>query len=427
MKPRLLASVLIASLLIIATIGTVSAYTVLDTVAAIRAEGQIPFTPQALLDNFDAGTTTNAWNCVTGTFAKEGTTASCTAVYYTNKPSAGYGGTGRSLQLKYNVNDVDSYAGYSSQMGSGSLTSPTAYTALSFYVRGAAGGEFFKIQLANNSTASYTSGTTTYKRSSSSVYITDYLDGGVTTGWQKVTIPFHNFANLDGFNSMKEFVIVFENSQSTTNGSTTSGTIYIDDIAFETTPISAVRIDHFGDKLGICALGGNMGTGVGGGAWESLNKYSFSNTTNEYDPGGYPNGLKLEYNVTTGFAYTFLIFGGGQDIDPNPATNKSGWIAIPHNFSAYTKLTFRIRARSLLENPIQIKVELVDSGAARSVAIGSISSTIWQVYELPLSSFDPSLDKTSIKQLTFVFEDWRITGAGGSKVGVVFIDSIQFE
>lgn len=445
MKPKILILILLILVMMISgKTSTGVAYTELDGGPAnISGRGEVPLTVGPILDDFDNAQSLNKWNCSTGTFSSSTAVpppanARCTASF-----GADISGTGSkySLKLDYNVTATDSYAGYFSQMGGGNLTSPTAYTAISFYVKGSAGGEFFKIQLKNTSTTSYTfvdgSDTYYYNRNEAAVYITDYLDGGViSTDWKKVTIPLHNFANLDGFNSMKEFVIVFENSQSTTNGSATSGTVYIDNIAFETTPISAVRVDHFGDKLGVCALGGGMGTGVGGGASATLNKYSFSNTTNEYDPAGYPNGLKLEYNVNTGYAYTFLIFGGANNAKTTvtPIKDKSGWIALPHNFSAYTKLTFRIRAKSEAENPKIIKIELLSGGGTSVVLINQISSTVWQGYALPLSGFvDPAhlsvhnLDETSIKQLTFVFEDWRIPPEGGSKAGVVFIDSIQFE
>lgn len=387
-------------------------------------------TPGPLLDDFRYAAPLNLWSVGTGTFSSSllvppPANAICTASYIND--SNAY--SGYSMKLDYNATAANSFVGYYSRLAAQPLT---AYTAISFWVKGAVGGEFFKIQFKNTSTTPYSfaEGTDTYyySRNEAAVYITDYLDGGVTTTWRKVTIPFHNFANLDGWKSMKEFVVVFENSQSTTNISATSGTIYIDNITFETTPVSAVRVDHFGDKLGVCALGGNMGTGAGDGASASLNKYSLSNAINEYDPGGYPNGLKLEYDVTTGFAYTFLIFGGASNAKTTvePIKDKSGWIALPHDFSAYTKLTLRVKAKSGAENPKQIKIELVDNGAARAVIIDQISGTDWQIYEVPLSAF-ASLDKTSIKQLTFVFEGWRINSAGGSKRGVVFIDSVQFE
>jgi len=447
MNRRLLVSVLAVFILVIGSVSIVSAYTVLNTAAAIRAEGQIPFTPGPLLDNFNAGSTVNAWNCATGTFAKKDTSASCTATYVSD-PAIAYGGTGRSLQLKYNVNETDSYAGYSSQLISvalipGNLTSPVAYTALSFYVRGAAvnGGEFFKIQLKNNSTTLLPYKTTQYYRNTASVYITDYLDGGVTTTWKKVTIPLDNFVNLDGWTSMKEFVIVFENSQSITNASATSGTIYIDDITFENTPISAVRIDHFGDKIDTCALGGGIGAGGGnGGTILPASKptpifEAVSGASSTEHPPLYPlynNVMRLNYDVNSGYAFAFVIFGGGQDIDPDPATNQSGWIAIPHDFSAYNYLYLTIRG-AIGGNPKLMKIELDDGGSNVKIVRITRITTDFQGYRIPLGEFLDSitnaanLNKATIRKLNFVFEgDW-IGGEVGNKAGTVYIDSVQFE
>ncbi|MDP3790171.1 MAG: hypothetical protein Q8R48_07210 [Candidatus Omnitrophota bacterium] len=455
MSRRLLVSVLAVSFIAIASTGILCAYTELDTAAAIRAEGQIPFTPGPLLDDFNAGVVINAWNCTTDTFAKTGTTATCTASY----TDIAYGGTGRSLDLNYNVNETDSYAGYVSQLssplGNGNLTSPTEYTALSFYVRGAAvsGGEFFKIQLNNTSgdniyfapeSFAGKGDATHYSRNVASVYITDYLDGGViSTEWKKVTIPLHNFANLDGFSSMKEFAIIFENSQSTTNGSATSGTIYIDNITFEISDVNAVRIDHFGHKgkneLGIDvpganALGGNIGWSGGDGG-----------TVNAFADGiNYPiykYSMRLEYNVTAGYAFTYLIFGGGNTIkETSPKhpvaseyPDRAGWIAIPHDFSAYTNITFKARAETDAKNPKTMKLELAygvgDNNTyvlIDAIPFGGFLTTSWKTYTIPLSAF-PLLGTNPIKKLTFTFEGWRIGDAGGSKTGTVFIDSVQFE
>ena len=398
-----------------------------DSTRSVGASGTKPLTPGAILDDFRYGASINIWGATTGTFSSSTTVpppanAICTSSFAADMS----GGAGHSLKLDYNVTATDSYAGYFSQMGGGSLTSPTAFTAISFYVKGAVGGEFFKIQLKNNSTASYwdAGNATHYFRNTALIYITDYLDGGVTTAWQKVTIPFHNFANLDGWSAMKEFDIVFENAQCVLNGSPTQGTIYIDNINFETSAIAAVRIDHFGDKLGTCALGGNMGTSSSGGTIT----YSFSNATNEYSP--YPYGMKLTYNVSAGgsWAANWILFGGGNTDNTVEHPEKGGWIAVPHDFTNYTYLQFRLKARSDAENPKIMKVEVANGANTAYGRIISITSG-WQVYRLNLSlatDLYPLPDKSSIKKLTFTFEQSQISGEGGIATGTVLIDSVEF-
>lgn len=375
-----------------------------DKTGSAVASGTKPITPGPTLDDFSYAAPLNFWSLATGTFSSSASVpppanAICTASY-SNAPGVPYGGSGYSLKLDYNVSLADSYAGYSSQLGSQSLS---AYSAVSFWVKGAVGGEFFKIQMKNSS-------------ASAALYITDYLDGGVTTSWQKVTIPFHNFVNLSSVSSMSEFVIVFENAQCATNGSPTQGTVYIDNIVFESGPVPTVRLDHFGDRLGTSALGGNMGTMASSGTIS----YAFSNIVNEYS--NYQCGLVINYNVTVSGAWVgvWSLFGGGAD----------GWTAVPHNFSSYNYLYLRVRGSSA-GNPVKIRVELQDSAGSRPIRLTGIT-TAWQYYRIPL--VDPGdgtgfvgLNRSAIQQMNIVLEGNQIYAAGGSRTGTVYIDSVQFE
>ncbi len=402
-----ISQIILAQALVSVMILTANYSTAADKLASVSAAGTKAIVPGDLLDDFRYAAPVNVWNARTGTFSSSATfpppsNAICTATYESN-PAITFGGSGYSLKLNYNVSAANSFSGYYSYLGSASVLD---YKVLSFWVKGAAGGEFFKIQLKNTSAGI---------RNTAAVYITDYLDGGVTTGWKKVTIPFYNFGNLDGFSSMAEFTIVFENSQSGINGSLTSGTIYIDDIRFEKTTQTTVRVDHYGDKIGTCALGGNMGSGVGGDALPTLNKYEFTSVSNEYSP--YPNGLRLTYNITPAgsYSYVFVLFGGGD----------TGWVSIPQNFSAFNYLTIRIRARSEAENPKYLKIEVVDGGGTKTAVLTGIT-TGWQYYQVPLSAFT-GLDKSTIKQITFVFDPGWINAGGGSKSGIIYVDYVQFD
>lgn len=398
-------------------------YTSLIKAPAIQADGTKPLTPGPLLDDFSYGNSVNSWNAPTGTFSSSASVpppadAICTASYIT---TGAYGGSGYSLRLDYNVTAANSFAGYSSQLASVNMTNPTNYTAVSFYVKGEVGGEFFKIQLKNTGTNTYWDSTeaTSYYRNSASVYITDYLDGGVTTGWQKVTIPFHNFANLDGFSSMKEFVIVFENAQCGANGSAKQGIIYIDNITFETAAVTSVRIDHFGDKIGTCALGGNMGDFAGSG--DTISR-SFSNTTTEYSPYAY--GMRLNYTITRFWVGTFIIFGGGATDNTVEKPDKGGWIAVEHDFSSYSSLVFNIRGMSG-GNPKVLKIEITDATGTKSISISGIT-TAWDTRTVALSGFS-GLNKKTIKKLTFTLVGNDINNAGGNLSGNLYIDSVQFQ
>ncbi|HUW23458.1 MAG TPA: carbohydrate binding domain-containing protein [bacterium] len=348
-----------------------------------------------VLDDFNDGNSRNNWWHETGSFSDGG--ASCVDSRDATSPQEGL----FCLKLDYDVSASASYAGYWSLLGGEDLG---GYTTISFWVKGTVGGEYFKVELKNNSTDD--------DRNRAAVYVTDYLDGGVTTSWQEVTIPFHNFVNLDGWSNMIELVFVFENSQSVTNESSTQGTIYIDTISFGSSSVNEVRIDYFGDKLGTCALGGNMGD------MPTLD-FTHSFTTEQYRSS--PSALKSSYNVTAPGSWggQFIIFGGGED----------GWTEIPHDFSDYNYVTLWIKAKSATENPKILKVEMVDRANPpfpEPVFLRKISSTDWQKYTIPLSAF-AGLNKNNISKMTFVYEASRIVADGGNKTGVLYIDNLQFQ
>jgi len=360
---------------------------------------QEPITPGPVLDDFNDGGILNNWGYNTGSFASSG--ASCVDSRDATSPQEG----AFCLKLDYNVSTSGSYAGYFSQLGGKDLS---GYTSISFWVKGTVGRELFKIELKNNSASP--------DRNHAAVYITDYLDGGVTTSWQQVTIPFHNFVNLDSWSSTKELVFVFENYQSGVNGSPLQGTIYIDKISFGTTTANEVRIDYFGDKIGNCALGGNIGDMQPSPTPPAPQYYTHSFITNEYVSS--PGALASSYNATSDpWGGQFIIFGGGD----------SGWTEIPHDFSAYNYVTLYVKAKSATENPKILKVEMVDRASSPFPAVFlRFITTSWQKYTIPLIAF-AGLDKKNLRKMTFVYEDWRIVGDGGSKTGVLYIDNIQFE
>ena len=346
------------------------------------------------LDNFNDNGKLNLWGGETGGF-DDGKSGECISL---NDSASPYEGN-FCLKLNYLVNAADGYAGYYSKLQSKNLEN---YDNVSFYVKGSAGGELFKIEFKNNSSD--------VDRNHAAVYVTDYLDNGITTNWQKVTIPLHNFVNINDWTSAKEFIITFENSASVVNGSPTSGIVYFDKIEFDTVSPNQVRVDFYGDKVGTCALGGNMGDMGGSGGSAS---HTFSSVVGRYHDN--PNGLVSSYSVNTGYAGHFIMFGGGD----------TGWLAMTHDFSEFNKLVLWVRAKSSTENPKVVKIELVDVLDEREKVLVNIN-TIWQKYEIPLSDFS-NLHKSYIKQMNIVYEDWRISGAGGNKTGVLFIDEIRFE
>ena len=394
--------------------------TVAVVATAVKTEDIDASSP--LIDNFNDNGIANRWNGQTGTFTDNSKSGSC---FSSNNSSIPYEGS-HCLQLNYDVSAVTSYAGYYSKLESHNIT---PYTKLSFWIKGSSGGEFFKIELKNNGTTSYwydaggaTSEQTHYYRNTASLYINDYLDGGVTTSWQNVKIPLQAFANLDSISSMKELVVSFENAQAVINQSPTAGSIYIDKIELLNETVNAIRIDHYGDKLSVNALGGQMGNMPAEPPSVPNSFHSFSLT--EYH--NWPNSLLSEYEVPTGWSGIFVIFGGGYTDGTVEKPDKGGWIPVQQDMSGFNYLTFYAKARAEAENPKYIKIELKDASNSEGKYITGLT-TSWQKFTIPLTDFT-TINKASLTQMSIVYEDWVIFFYGDNHYdGAVYIDELQFE
>ena len=427
------ALILLVTIAVVAGLSaSASAYRSFSNAIPITSQGTIPFTPGALLDDFrNAKSGLNVWNCATGAFSSSA--ASITASCITDTAIV-YGGTGNSLKLTYNVDAMDSYAGYFTNLGGGNVSS---YTAVSFYVKGANGGELIKIELKNKSGTVYhdDNAGTDYFRNVATVYVPDFLAGGVTTAWQKVTIPLKNFANLDGFTSMNELVFVFENTQSGINGSRTHGAVYIDNIKFENPSVDVLGAAYFGTKLNINSLGGYMA--VTGGTSGGSGSISFASLSDGNHTAA--NALKYNYNVSVvgSYAAAFSEIGGGNTDSTVQKPEKGGWIAIRQDFSAYNYITFWARAATDATNPTGFKVELHDfSGIGTGEPFYKINktdtnhlTTAWQKYSIPLANFmdwsSVPLEKNHIAEIVFTIEYYNTPG--DHDVGAMYIDDVQFE
>jgi len=177
-----------------------------DRTAGVTVDSVVPKPPVGpVLDDFNDGNSLNNWGYNSGSVASAG--ATCTDSRVTTSPQEGL----YCLKLVYNVSTEYSYSGYWTLLGGESLS---AYSSISFWVKGTAGGELVKIELKNDT-------------NSAAVYVT-----AVTTSWQEITIPFQYFSGISNWTSMKELVFVFENYQSVINGRPTQSTIYIDKISF---------------------------------------------------------------------------------------------------------------------------------------------------------------------------------------------------
>jgi hypothetical protein len=117
---------------------------------------------------------------------------------------------GYSIRLDYDVDSPNpAYNGFWMKLNG---EDATAYNTLNFFVKGDAKAGYtkrFKIELKDM----------TNKPSA-------YIVSGVTDQWQKISIPFEKFRRIENWNALNEFVIVFDDI----NSSPKTGSMLIDQI-----------------------------------------------------------------------------------------------------------------------------------------------------------------------------------------------------
>jgi len=369
-------------------------------------------TQASLVDNFNDGDSVNLWGGAYGEFV--GPSGAVTMTHSDVNP---FGGSGKSLSLQYDLPKEGGYGGlYITLDVQGGMKNLSGYKSLDFFVRGSISNVSCKIELKNKSADA--------AHKASSLYINDYLDGGITTDWKKVQIPLDAFVNLDSLSNVNELVFVFEHDYNSASGFPNSATLFLDDVSFKSLALPSIRIDSFGDAWGLNALGGNTGDFA---ASPASHQSTYSNVSGTFH--NFSHSLSSIYNVSPSGSYVgiYFILGGGAN----------GYTAYPHNFSGYSKISFWMKGNSAKETPKNIKIEIVDKNGTRFAVIpndtttpNSPLSTQWKNYVINFSKFLDSadwakavgIDAASIQQVNIVYEDWRAV----NKTGKVFYDEIEF-
>jgi len=373
--------------------------------ATFGASATIAFTP--LIDNFDSGHAPNFWGG--GYYPLNTGGGRALSINYDSSQHSG--STGGSLRIDYGVPSSGDWAGMQITLAPASGTRPIvgSYRYLTFDIKGAIAGQSFKIEFQGSG------GTKSH------IYLTDYLDGGTSTGWQTVQIPLDAFANYSSAGAITDLQyinLVFEHDYFTACGMSTGSSVYIDNLAFGTTQLSAVRMDHFGDNYGLDALGGNMG-GMGTNGDSALISFDTTNFKT------FARSLKVNYSAPTGnWAGCYFIIGGGA----------TGNVATAHDFSAYSKLKISVAGATGIAPPEKFRIELVSTNGTSSVYVPidpacdtwsivgpQISSTSWNTYTINLSSFT-ALNKATIMQMNIIFDGANVI----VPTGTVYFDDIDF-
>jgi hypothetical protein len=346
-----------------------------------------------IVDDFNDGNDLNYWDGAMGALEEVSGDGSIAQSYETAGAFAG-----RSLKLSYDLTKASSWNGYFLNLNTDSAITKniSAYNQLSFWVKGAVGGvEHLKIGLENTSLEST-------NRSRVALYVNDYLNGGITNQWQKVSIPLTAYSGLNSFVTAKTLTFVFERSYADPAlhpNLAQAATVFIDDVRFSSAVLPEVRVDYFNDAWGLNSLGANWGDMKGiGRAIEFVAGEATAYT------------MVSKYNVNVeAWQGHFCLFGGGN----------SGWGEYPVNLSNYRYLKFRARARSAGENPVSFKVEVNST----SIYVDNLTTTD-KTFTLDLNASVPN--RSAISKISIVYEKARVTSKGGSKAGVVYFDDIRF-
>ena len=164
-----------------------------------------------VVDDFDSGSKPNALGGDFGAWDRDPNDATQFCHMGFDKDNA-FGGVGFSLRLDYDVDSSNpAYNGFWAKLNN---LDASGYKQLSFYVKGDSGKGYtsqIKLELKNDKER----GT--------------YLLRGVTDQWQKATIPLQDFSGITDWSKLTEFVVVFDDINSTQK----VGTLYLDDVVFE--------------------------------------------------------------------------------------------------------------------------------------------------------------------------------------------------
>lgn len=349
-----------------------------------------PLPPDAdIVDDFNSGDDLNYWDGIMGAMEEVSGDASISRSFETAGAFDGH-----SLKLTYDLTKASHWNGYFLNLNTDTAITKnlSAYNQLSFWVKGGVGGvEHLKIGLENTSSDST-------NRSRVAIYVNDYLDGGISNLWQKVSIPLTAFSGLNSFVTAKTLTFVFERSYADPflhPNMSQAGSVYIDDIRFSSAVLPEVRIDYFGDAWGLNSMGANWGDMEGVG--RSI--VPVAGETNSYT-------LASQYNVSVkDWQGHFCLFGGGN----------SGWGEYPANLSSYRYLKFRARAQSATENPEIFKIELNST----PIYVSGLTTTD-NTFVIDLNSYISI--RSAISKMSIVYEKSKAV----DKSGVVYFDDFRF-
>lgn len=180
--------------------------------AAVDAQDQ---SDKIIIDNFEKPGKQNCRGGDFGAFSDPKSLGHCYLFFFQNKEKDVLGTSKYALYIEWDTSKEGAYGGYWTELRHLNLEN---FNYLTFYVKGMKGGEVFKVGLRGPLNSTYETKT----------FIVRALKKGVTTKWQKVTIPLKWFGAVMDWSDVNILSVNFENAFGSGKGA-----ILIDDIAFE--------------------------------------------------------------------------------------------------------------------------------------------------------------------------------------------------
>lgn len=168
-----------------------------------------------IVDNFEKPGKQNSLGGDFGAFADDKKLGHCYLFFIQNKEKDKLGESKYSLYLQWDTSKEGAYGGYWTNLKHLNLED---FNYVSFYVKGVKGGEKFKVGLRGKLDSTY----------ETKMLIDKALKKGVTTEWQKVTIPLKWFKAIQDWYDVNIFSINFEHAFGSEKGA-----ILVDEIIFE--------------------------------------------------------------------------------------------------------------------------------------------------------------------------------------------------
>lgn len=163
-----------------------------------------------------------------------------------------------------------------------------------------------------------------------------------------------------------------------------------------------LMIADFDSGKGPNNLGGNYGT------WDK-------------DPNDDTQGYKSEF-YSPGYDSAGKCLKLAYDVDSPNSAYGGFWMKLEGlDARSYRKFSFWVKGDAKESFTTRVKIELKNDTETSAYYLSNISD-VWDVVEIPLSSFNRISDWSKMKEFVVVFEDAKVT----QKTGTIYIDDISF-